>query len=82
MSIPSTLCQFCARFNNDWAAPKCAAFPKRIPPEVLFAEVDHREPYPGDGGVTFLLDPAKEEEFMQDNPGASPAAPAGQRIVQ
>jgi len=36
------------RFDN-----KCAAFPDRIPDEILLNEFDHREPWPGDGGVRF-----------------------------
>ena len=36
------------RFDN-----KCEAFTDRIPDAILNNEFDHRERYPGDGGVRF-----------------------------
>jgi hypothetical protein len=29
----------------------CAAFPSGIPDEIWWNHADHREPYPGDGGI-------------------------------
>lgn len=31
----------------------CRAFPDGIPGEILLNEIDHREEYPGDGGVLY-----------------------------
>ena len=33
----------------------CVAYPKGIPTEIIRGQVDHTEPYPGDGGFRFLL---------------------------
>ncbi len=31
----------------------CKAFPMGIPKPILYSEVDHDQPYPGDGGIMF-----------------------------
>jgi hypothetical protein len=42
----------------------CAAFPNGIPDAIWGPEgFDHREAYPGDHGVRFLLDPARVDAF-------------------
>lgn len=33
--------------------PTCAAFPEGIPNEILDAENDHRESFPGDHGIRY-----------------------------
>ena len=45
----------CIRCKHKQRDNKCAAFPKRIPMEILTNEFDHRERYPGDSGVRFQL---------------------------
>ncbi|NSW84254.1 MAG: hypothetical protein HPY90_13460 [Syntrophothermus sp.] len=37
---------------EDGVGSKCTAF-KRIPREILEGRFDHRNPYPGDGGIRF-----------------------------
>jgi hypothetical protein len=41
----------------DEEAMYCSAFPDRIPQEVMFGVLDHRNPIPGDGGIQFEPDP-------------------------
>lgn len=31
----------------------CAAYPNRIPHEIIIRQVDHRQPYDGDRGIQF-----------------------------
>lgn len=51
----SAQCFNCTRFLgvNDEGAPYCAAFPDGIPRQILTGEADHRDPFPGDGGIRF-----------------------------
>ena len=51
-------CLGCRHFRPDPDASRpltCAAFPapRRIPGAILLGEHDHREPFPGDGGIRF-----------------------------
>ncbi len=53
--IFSKVCFDCKRFDNyAGEKPVCSAFPEGIPPEIWLAKHDHRTPYPGDHGLTFL----------------------------
>jgi len=45
-------CAHCVHFKGDGV---CAAFPKGIPEPLLTGAVLHRDPYPGDNGISFLL---------------------------
>ena len=56
---PAPICMGCRRFNTaDEEALTCEAFPARIP-EAIVLGADHRQPFPGDGGL--LFDPVNEE---------------------
>lgn len=50
-------CVHCARRT---AGRTCEAFPVEIPWAIIVGEHDHREPFPGDGGLTFLPKPMAE----------------------
>lgn len=55
-------CFNCSEFqsvlhNEAGRTYHCTAFPDGdgIPDEILFNEVSHKRPYPGDHGITFTL---------------------------
>jgi hypothetical protein len=59
-------CLFCRHFNRGSHGNEadCAAFTEI--PEVIFRGLaDHTEPFPGDGGVRFDLDPSLAEDFAE-----------------
>ena len=43
-------CFDCKRWREN---DVCVAFPDRIPDEILLNLHDHKQPYPGDGGIRF-----------------------------
>lgn len=55
--MTSDQCMTCKHYRTGRYA--CAAFPDGIPEEIFTGEVDHDEPYPGDGGIQWesALDP-------------------------
>lgn len=65
MSIgPAPICFECALYHGDPEEPftpfRCDAFPDGIPEEILTSEHDHRQPFEGDSGKTFLpIEPAR-----------------------
>lgn len=48
--MTSTQCIECKHYRLDL---KCAAFPVRIPEEILTGKFNHDNPYPGDKGIRF-----------------------------
>lgn len=50
------LCEHASNANGDRLT--CAAFPDEIPDEILFGSFDHRNPAPGDNGITFTPSPS------------------------
>lgn len=64
MMVP--LCASCKhlRFEPDpkkLVVPRCDAFPKGIPTEIGVDGFDHRNPFPGDNGITWELNPGNED---------------------
>jgi hypothetical protein len=57
-------CDQCARCDHYRGLGECVAFPQGIPERIMTGGHDHREPYPGDGGVTwtpFVPDPTGDD---------------------
>ena len=55
-------CMTCKYYTDpdDYALPTCKAFPKGIPLKLLYEEVDHEKPYPGDNGIRY--EPIEEDK--------------------
>jgi hypothetical protein len=52
-SVAAPICGGCTRLIGDLKEPRCQAFEKGVPWEILLSQKDHREPYPGDKGIRF-----------------------------
>lgn len=47
-------CGVCVHYQmGSMPSPKCAAYPEGIPTDILYNEVDHRQPQVGDHGIRF-----------------------------
>jgi hypothetical protein len=51
------LCVFCVHMRGGALPPKCAAFPRGIPRQILEGQADHRRPFPGDKGIRYKPHP-------------------------
>lgn len=56
MSTAAPICAGCRRLRKREFGDvlTCAAFPDRIPDDILDSRADHRKPHEGDHGLTFL----------------------------
>ena len=48
-------CFDCKRLFLGSGKMACEAFPDDIPDEILLNDHDHKEPFPGDGGLLFVV---------------------------
>lgn len=66
MTTPSgsSICHGCSHLREATSledrGATCDAFPEGIPEAILQGGFDHREPFPGDGGVRFEQEPGME----------------------
>ena len=55
---PAPMCLECERFREGEDGFICGAYPDGIPEAIIMSTADHRKPYEGDGGQTFIpIDP-------------------------
>lgn len=69
LDVVVPICNGCLYYEGQaeqYARPTCAAFPAGIPDAILNSEVDHREPYAGDGGATFTASDADAEAYAHE----------------
>lgn len=66
MCLLPPMCVFCRHYNENVGAdePDCAAFTE-IPDAIFRGDFDHRQAYPGDGGVHFELNPEHAGDFEE-----------------
>jgi hypothetical protein len=43
--------------HKHLTGPSCTALPHAIPEAILLNQHDHRQPFPGDYGITFVEEP-------------------------
>ena len=54
----------CFQCGHYFGGGRCAAFPERIPQPIMFGEVDHFVPRPGQVGET-VFEPMDVEYFLR-----------------
>jgi hypothetical protein len=56
-------CVFCRHLREEAGLP-CTAFPAGVPDSIMLDGYDHRRDHPGDNGIRFELDPAREAKYL------------------
>jgi hypothetical protein len=67
-SVAAPICMSCTRREPGGT---CTAFPDGIPDDIWLGGYDHRQPYPGDEGVLYELDPGRAAALAEYDQTAS-----------
>ena len=59
-TVPLPICYSCVHLSYG-PDMTCAAYPSGIPLSIIESRADHRQPHPGDHGITFTQDPEAPE---------------------
>lgn len=70
--LAGPICAVCCRLRGDLSDPRCDAYPKGIPRAILTLTVDHRAPFEGDGGMTFVPANAAAARYADEVLGTRP----------
>jgi hypothetical protein len=75
MSFNMGMCSRCRHFEPgmDDRKPSCLAFPDGIPGQIVRRGFDHRNEYPGDGGIRFEPDGPVSVDWIEKR--VAPAKP-------
>lgn len=67
------MCVRCAHYSDDEGEPFCAAFQGPPPEEILMNGFDHRQPFPGDNGITYEPDGPVDVKWLDSFKSTSDA---------
>ena len=64
-TVPMPQCLQCKHLHRQGKGWRCDAFPRGIPARIIYNEVLHDQPYPGDNGILFeAADEYKGSELL------------------
>jgi len=64
-SVAPPICAGCKHRRGDLRDPRCDAFPRGIPREILLSRADHRQPLAGDHGILFAPKSPSDADYAE-----------------